>query len=329
MCSSDLPTVEFPTIRVSASRPGADPALMAATVAAPLERRLAGISGVTEITSTSSLGSTNITIQFDLSRNIDGAARDVQAALNAALTDLPGDLPSLPSFRKANPAAAPILILALTAKNTPASAIYDAADSIIAQRIAQIEGVSDVTVNGSEQPAIRIRVNPIAIASMGVSMEDVRTAVVNANAAGPAGFFDGPQRQQTIAINDQLRQAREYDTLVVKNVNGNVIRLSSIASIEQSVRNTRSAAWFNGQSSVLLMISKQADANVIDTVDRIKALIPELQRWIPADVEFSVLSDRTQTIRASVFDMQLTLLATMGTNCPWARPARFASAART
>ena len=308
---ASLPTVEFPTIRVSASRPGADPALMAATVAAPLERRLAGISGVTEITSTSSLGSTNITIQFDLSRNIDGAARDVQAALNAALTDLPGDLPSLPSFRKANPAAAPILILALTAKNTPASAIYDAADSIIAQRIAQIEGVSDVTVNGSEQPAIRIRVNPIAIASMGVSMEDVRTAVVNANAAGPAGFFDGPQRQQTIAINDQLRQAREYDTLVVKNVNGNVIRLSSIASIEQSVRNTRSAAWFNGQSSVLLMISKQADANVIDTVDRIKALIPELQRWIPADVEFSVLSDRTQTIRASVFDMQLTLLATI------------------
>jgi multidrug efflux pump len=308
---ASLPSVEFPTIRVSASRPGADPALMAATVAAPLERRLAGISGVTEITSTSSLGSTNITIQFDLSRNIDGAARDVQAALNAALTDLPGDLPSLPSFRKANPAAAPILILALTARNTPASAIYDAADSVIAQRIAQVEGVADVTVNGSEQPAIRIRVNPVAIASMGLSMEDVRTAVVNANAAGPAGYFDGAERQQTIAINDQLRQAREYDTLVVKNINGNVIRLSSIATIEQSVRNTRSAAWFNGQPSVLLVISKQADANVIDTVDRIMALIPELQRWIPADIEFSVLSDRTQTIRASVFDMQLTLLATI------------------
>ena len=308
---SSLPSIEFPTIRVSASRPGADPALMAATVAAPLERRLASISGVTEITSTSSLGSTNITIQFDLSRKIDGAARDVQAALNAALTDLPGDLPSLPSFRKTNPAAAPILILALTAKNIPASDIYDAADSIIAQRIAQVEGVSDVTVNGSEQPAVRIRVNPVAIASMGISMEDVRTAVVNANAAGPAGLFDGPDRAQTIAINDQLRKPREYDTLVVKNVNGNVIRLSSIATIEQSVRNTRSAAWFNGQPSVLLVISKQADANVIDTVDRIYALLPELQRWIPADIQFSVLSDRTLTIRASVFDMQLTLMATI------------------
>jgi multidrug efflux pump len=171
--------------------------------------------------------------------------------------------------------------------------------------------VSDVSVNGSEQPAVRIRVNPIAIASMGISMEDVRTAVVNANAAGPAGFFDGAERQQTIAINDQLRMPREYDTLVVKNVNGNVIRLSSIATIEQSVRNTRSAAWFNGQPSVLLVISRQADANVIDTVDRIMALIPELKRWIPADIEFSVLSDRTQTIRASVFDMQLTLVATI------------------
>ncbi|MEW6450098.1 MAG: efflux RND transporter permease subunit [Pseudomonadota bacterium] len=308
---SSLPSIEFPTIRVSASRPGADPALMAATVAAPLERRLASISGVTEITSTSSLGSTNITIQFDLSRNIDGAARDVQAALNAALTDLPGDLPSLPSFRKTNPAAAPILILALTAKNTPASDIYDAADSIIAQRIAQVDGVSDVTVNGSEQPAVRIRVNPVAIASMGISMEDVRTAVVNANAAGPAGLFDGPDRAQTIAINDQLRKPREYDTLVVTNVNGTVVRLSSIATIEQSVRNTRSAAWFNGQPSVLLVISKQGDANVIDTVDRIYALLPELQRWIPADIQFSVLTDRTLTIRASVFDMQLTLLATI------------------
>ena len=308
---ASLPTVEFPTIRVSASRPGADPALMAATMAAPLERRLAGISGVTEITSTSSLGSTNITIQFDLSRNIDGAARDVQAALNAALTDLPGDLPSLPSFRKSNPAAAPILILALTAKNMSASDIYDAADTVIAQRIAQIEGVSDVTVNGSEQPAIRIRVNPVAIASMGISMEDVRTTVVNANAAGPVGLFDGESRSQTIAINDQLRKPREYETLVVKNANGNIVRLSAIASIEQSVRNTRSAAWFNGQPSVLLVISKQADANVIDTVDRIHALIPELKRWIPADIEFSVLSDRTLTIRASVADMQLTLVATI------------------
>ena len=308
---ASLPTVEFPTIRVSASRPGADPSTMAATVAAPLERRLAEISGVTEITSVSSLGSTNITIQFDLNRNIDGAARDVQAALNASLTDLPGDLPTLPRFRKANPAAAPVLILALTAKTTSPSAIYDAADSVIAQRIAQVDGVAEVSVNGSEQPAIRIRVNPIAIASMGLSMEDVRTSIANANALGPLGVFDGPDRAQTIAINEQLREVRDYETLIVKVSNGNVVRLSAIASVEQSVRNSRSAAWFNLQPSVLLVITKQGDANVIDTVDQIRALLPELKRWIPADIEFSILSDRTQTIRASVRDMQLTLLATI------------------
>ena len=184
---ASMPTIEFPTIRVSASRPGADPAIMAATVAAPLERRLGEIAGVTEITSSSSLGSTNITIQFDLKRSIDGAARDVQAALNAALTDLPGDLPTLPTFRKVNPSATPIMILALTSKTTLPSYLYDVADSIIAQRMAQIEGVAEVTVNGAEQPAIRIRVNPVAIASMGVSMEDVRTAIANANAYESAG----------------------------------------------------------------------------------------------------------------------------------------------
>jgi hydrophobe/amphiphile efflux-1 (HAE1) family protein len=308
---ASLPTVEFPTIRVSASRPGADPATMASTVAAPLERRLAEISGVTEITSVSSLGSTSITMQFDLNRNIDGAARDVQAALNASLTDLPGDLPSLPSFRKANPAAAPVLILALTATTTSPSAIYDAADSIIAQRISQVHGVAEVSVNGSEQPAIRIRVNPVAIASMGMSMEDVRMAIVNANATGPLGVFDGAERAQTIALNDQLREVREYETLIVKVANGNVVRLSGIASVEQSVRNSRSAAWFNAQPSVLLVITKQGDANVIDTVDQIRELLPELKRWIPADIEFSVLSDRTLTIRASIHDMQLTLLATI------------------
>jgi hydrophobe/amphiphile efflux-1 (HAE1) family protein len=307
---ASLPTVEFPTIRVSASRPGADPSTMAATVAAPLERRLAEISGVTEITSVSSLGSTSITIQFDLNRGIDSAARDVQAALNASLTDLPGDLPTLPTFRKANPAAAPVLILALTATTTPPSAIYDAADSIIAQRISQVDGVAEVSVNGSEQPAIRIRVNPVAIASMGMSMEDVRMAVVNANAASPLGVFDGPGRAQTIAINDQLRKVRDYETLIVKIANGSVVRLSAIASVEESVRNSRSAAWFNAQPSVLLVITKQGNANVIETVDQIRKLLPELQRWIPADIQFSILSDRTQTIRASVRDMQLTLLAT-------------------
>jgi multidrug efflux pump len=307
---ASLPTVDFPTIRVSASRPGADPATMAATVAAPLERRLGEIAGVTEITSVSSLGNTNITVQFDLGRGIDRAARDVQAALNAALSDLPGDLPSLPTFRKFNPAASPIIILALTSDTMTPSALYDTADTVIAQRLLQVNGVADVTVSGAEQPAIRVRVNPIALASMGLNMDDVRTAIVNANTAGPVGAFDGVRLARTIAINDQMRNAREYDPIVVKAADGTVVRLSAVASIRQGVRNTLSAAWFNKQPSVLLIITKQADANVIETVDRIKTLLPELRRWIPAGVKISTLTDRTLTIRASVSDMQLTLLAT-------------------
>jgi multidrug efflux pump len=307
---ASLPSVEFPTISISASRPGADPNIMAATVAAPLERQLGIIAGVTEMTSTSSTGSTRISVQFDLSRNIEGAARDVQAALNAALTNLPGDMPTLPTFRKANPAAAPILILALTSKTMQASDIYDAADSIIVQRLSQVDGVADVTVAGSEQPAIRVRVDPARLAAMGLGMEDVRTAIANSNTVGPLGTFDGTKRATTIAMNDQLRAASDYAPVVVKTINGNVIRLSTVASISPSVRNSKSAGWYNRDPSVLLIITKQADANVIDTVDRIYELLPELRQWIPAGLEISVLTDRTQTIRASVHDMQLTLAAT-------------------
>jgi len=308
---ASLPSVDFPTIFVTANRPGADPNIMAATVAAPLERRLGEISGVTELTSVSSLGNSRITVQFDLTRSIEGAARDVQAALNAALSDLPGDLPTLPTFRKANPAAAPILILALTSKTMQPAEVYDAADSIIAQRLSQVDGVGDVTVAGSEQPAIRVRVDPARIAAMGVSMEDVRTAIANSNAVGPLGTFDGAKRGVTIGINAQLRTPVEYNPLVVKTVDGTVIRLSTMASIEPSVRNSRSAGWFNKEPSVLLIVTKQANANVLDTVDRIYDLLPELRQWVPAGLDISILADRTQTIRASVHDMQLTLGATV------------------
>ncbi len=307
---ASLPSVEFPTISVSASRPGADPNIMAATVAAPLERQLGTIAGVTELTSVSSLGLSRISVQFDLARSIEGAARDVQAALNAALTDLPGDMPTLPTFRKANPAAAPILILALTSKTMPGSAIYDAADSVIVQRLSQVDGVADVTVAGSEQPAIRVRVDPARLAAMGLSMEQVRTAIANSNTVGPLGSFDGDKRATSIGVNDQLRTAEEYDPIVVKTINGTVIRLSTVATIRPSVRNSRSAGWYNRDPSVLLIITKQGDANVIETVDRIYALLPELRQWIPAALNIAVLSDRTQTIRASVHDMQLTLAAT-------------------
>jgi multidrug efflux pump len=306
-----LPNVEFPTIHVSASRPGADPSTMAATVAAPLERRLGEIPGVIELTSTSSLGTSSISIQFDIGRKIDSAARDVQAALNAAVADLPGDLPSLPSFRKANPNGAPILILALTSDTLPPSAIYDVADTVVAQRISQVDGVAEVNVAGAEQPAMRVRVNPVAIAAIGMSMEDVRLAIINANAAGPLGAFDSDGVAQTIATNAQMRDPREYRNIVVKSQNGAVTLLGAIATVEQSTRNSRSAAWFNGQPAILINITKQADANVIETVDRIYEMLPELKRWVPAGIRFQVLTDRTLMIRASVRDMQLTLGATI------------------
>ncbi len=308
---ASLPSIEFPTIFISANRPGAAPDVMAATVAAPLERQLGTIPGVSELTSVSSLGSSRIVVQFDLSRSIEGAAQDVQAALNAALTDLPGDMPSLPKFRKVNPSARPILILALTSNTLRGSELYDAADSVIAQRLSQVDGVADVTVAGSEQPAIRVRVDPTRLAAMNVSMEQVRTAIANSNAVGPLGSFDGPERATTIGINNQLSKAGQYDPVVVKTVNGTVIRLSNIATIRPSVRNSRSAGWYNLKPSVLLIITKQADANVIETVDRIYKVLPEIQKWVPAGVDISLLADLTGTIHASVDDMQLTLLASI------------------
>ena len=307
---ASLPSVELATIRVNAARPGADPDTMAKSVAAPLERRLGEIAGVTDITSVNSLGLSSISIQFDLSRKIEGAARDVQAALNAAITDLPGDLPALPTFRKMNPAAAPILILVMTSKTLPPDALYDAADTVIAQRLSQVSGVADVSVSGADQPAIRIRVDPAALAAMGVSMEDVRAAIVNANAAGPLGAFDGTALAETIAVNDQLRDPRAYADIVVKSTGSTVVRLGAIAKIERSTRNTRSVAWYNNEPAVLLVITKQADANVIETVDHIHELLPALKRWIPEGIDISVLTDRTLTVRSSVREMQLTLGAT-------------------
>ena len=304
---ASLPAVDFPTLRVQASRPGADPETMAATIAAPLERRLGEIAGVTELTSVSSQGSTSISVQFDLSRSIDGAARDVQAALNAASADLPGDLPQVPTFRKYNPSSAPVLILAMTSKSLSPSAIYDAADTVVAQRISQVDGVAQVDVSGAEQPAIRVRVNPTLLASMGLSLEEVRSAIEAANTLSPVGAVDADKQQITLDTNDQLRKPEDYGALVLKTNAGSIVRLSSVASIEQGSRNTRSAAKYDRQPAVLLIIRKQPDANVIETVDRVKALLPDLSRWIPAGIDIRVLSDRTTTIRASVHDMQLTL----------------------
>ena len=308
---ASLPTVDLPTIVVSASRPGADPASMAASVAAPLERHLGTIAGVTQLTSVSSLGSSTIIAQFDLSRSVDGAAQDVQAALNAAATDLPGDLPTLPSFRKINPAAAPVLILALTSDNVAPSAIYDAADTVVVQRISQVDGVGGVTVSGADQPAVRVRLDPDRLSAMGLSLDAVRTAIVNASVLGPFGSIDGASGAFSLAVNSQLRTPEAYGRIIVQSGDGTAVRLSDIATVEPGVRNSRSDAWFDGKPAVLLNITKQADANVIATVDGVKELIPELQRLIPAGVKISILSDRTTTIHASVNDMQWTLLATI------------------
>ena len=304
---SSLPAVDFPTIRVSASRPGADPAIMAATVAAPLERRLGEIAGVTEITSTSSLGNSAITVQFDVKRDIDKAARDVQAAINAAMSDLPGDLPTMPFFRKTNPAAMPVLVLAIRSDTLPTSQLYDIADSVIAQRIAQIKGVAEVTVNGAEQPAIRVRVDPSRLTSMGISIDAVRLALVNANALGPLGTFDGIRQSEMLATNAQLQTLEDFARVVITVRNNVAITLGDVADIRQGVRNTRAAGWFNGKPAVLLLITKQPQANVIETVDKVKALLPELNRFIPASVSISVVSDRTSTIRASIQDLMVTL----------------------
>ena len=305
---ASMPSIEFPTIRVNATRPGADPETMAASVASPLERRLGEIAGVSEMTSTSSLGSTSISIQFDLNRNIDGAGRDVQAALNAATADLPGDLPQVPTFRKMNPSAAPILILALTSKTMTTSAIYDTADTTIGQRISQVEGVADVTVSGADQPATRIQVDPSLVASMGVSFEDVKNAVAAANDLSPIGSVDGDVQTIILESNPQLTDPEDYKNIVVKNKpNGDVVRVGDVAKVILGTRNAFSSARFGHQPAVLLIITKKPDANVIETVDRVKALLPQLKEWIPAGIDISILTDRTTTIRASVHDMQWTL----------------------
>ena len=303
-----LPSVDIPTIVVFAGRPGADPETMAASISAPLERRLGEIPGVTEITSTSSTGSASIVVQFDIDRPIEGAAHDVQAAINAAYTDLPSDLPTRPYYRKFNPAEAPIMTLSLTSDTLSTAAVYDAADTILAQRLSQIEGVSQVTVNGAEKPAVRVRLNPAALRAAGLSSQDVYTAVRNANVNGPIGGLQGPERAETLELNGQITQASDYARLVLKTANGASVRLSDVAEVLDGVANTKLAAWQGTQPAILLTLTKTAGANVIDTVDRMRATLPQLLAWIPPDIRVATLSDRTTTIRASVNDVEITLL---------------------
>ena len=305
---SPLPQVDFPTISVQASLPGASPETMAATVATPLERALGRIAGVTEMTSQSSLGSSRIVLQFDLDRDIDGAARDVQAAINAARQLLPSGLPSNPTYRKVNPADAPIMILALTSDTLRQGQLYDAASTIIAQKLSQIEGVGQVTVGGSALPAVRVELNPQTLNKYGIGLEDVRLALAATNANRPKGSVEDGDRHWQIHANDQATTAAEYLPLVIAYRNGAAVRLSDVADVVDSVQDLRNAGSANGKRSVLVIINRQPNANIIETVDRVIALLPSLRASIPAAIDLDLMMERTTTIRASLRDVERTLL---------------------
>jgi multidrug efflux pump len=303
-----LPQLDFPVILVSASLPGASPETMAASVATPLERSLGRIAGVSEMTSTSSLGSTRIILVFDFDRDINGAARDVQAAINAAQSLLPTGMPSRPSYRKANPSDAPIMILTLTSDIYNPGQLYDYASTQLAQKLSQIEGVGDVTVGGSSLPAVRVELNPQALFNQGVSLDAVRTAISNANQRRPQGAIDDVQQRWQLRTNGELQTASEYQPLVVHYNNGAAVRLSDVANVQDSVQDVRNAGMTNGKAAVLLVVRKSPEANIIDTVDRIRGELPELHDVIPAAIDLQIAQDRSPTIRASLHEVEQSLI---------------------
>nr|WP_306278172.1 MULTISPECIES: multidrug efflux RND transporter permease subunit MdtC [unclassified Pantoea] len=303
-----LPQVDFPVIVISASLPGAAPEIMASSVATPLERSLGRIAGVSEMTSTSSLGSTRIILVFDFDRDINGAARDVQAAINAAQSLLPTGMPSRPTYRKVNPSDAPIMIMTLTSDTYNPGQLYDYASTQLAQKLSQIEGVGDVTVGGSSLPAVRVALNPQALFNQGVSLDAVRTAISNANQRRPQGALDDSQQRWQLRTNDALQTASEYQPLIVHYNNGAAVRLSDVATVEDSVQDVRNAGMSRGKPAVLLLIRKTPEANVIDTVDRIRAEMPLLHEVIPAAINLQIAQDRSPTIRASLHEVEQSLV---------------------
>jgi multidrug efflux pump len=303
-----LPRVDYPTINVNSALPGASPETMASAVATPLERRFGRIAGLTEITSVSSLGSVSLTLQFDLDRDVDSAARDVQAAINAAAGDLPPNLPTRPNFRKVNPADAPILILSLTSKTLRLAQVYDAANTILAQKIAQVQGVGQVFVGGGQNPAVRVQVDPAVLAGLGLGMEDVRTVLSQATVDQPKGALAGARQSQTIAANDQLMGAKSYRDLVISYQGNAAVRLGDVARVIDDVEDNRVAAWTNGIRSVSLLVRRQPGANIIEVIDRIKRMLPSLAQSVSPSIDIQVAVDRAGTIRASVRDVERTLL---------------------
>jgi hydrophobe/amphiphile efflux-1 (HAE1) family protein len=306
-----LPQVEFPTIQISANLPGASPETMASSVATPLENQLAQIAGITQMSSTSTLGSTSITLQFDLDIEINSAAQEVQSAINAAGGQLPDELPSPPTYRKVNPADSPIMILSVRSDVLPLTAVSDYANNVVAQQLSQLPGISQVNVAGQLKPAVRVQVDPARLASLGLSMEDVRGVIASATINSPKGNLDGARQSLAIYANDQLVTAAPYNDLIIAYRNGAPIRIRDIGRAVDGPENTRSAAWLQGRRGVGLVIFKQSDANVIETVDRIRALVPSLQASVPPALKIDVLIDRTGTIRASVAEVELHLVLTM------------------
>ncbi len=307
-----LPSVDFPVITVGAGLPGASPEIMASSVAAPLERELGQIAGVNEMTSASDLGSTSITLQFDLNRNIDGAARDVEAAINAARANLPANLPNNPGYRKVNPADAPIIILALTSDVYTRGQMYDAASTILMQRLSQIEGVGQVNIGGGASPAVRVEVNPTLLNSFGLSLTDVARVLNQQNVNLPKGQLQDANTLADIVDNDQLLEAMDYRPLVVGYDQGAAVKLSDVAEVNDSEENIRTAGFLNGRLSVPIIVLREPGANIIDTVDRIKAALPALKASIPAGMNMTVVFDRTTTIRASVREIERTLVISIG-----------------
>ena len=307
-----LPRVDFPTINVNAGLPGASPETMASSVATPLERRFGRIAGVTEITSTSALGSASLTLQFDLDRDVDAAARDVQAAINAAGGDLPQNLPSRPRFGKVNPADAPILILSMTSPTLPLAQIFDTANSILAQKISQVDGVGQVFVGGGQQPAVRVQVDPAAAAGLGLSLEDVRLALSQSTVDQPKGAIGGASQARVISANDQLGKAASFGELVISHQGNAVVRLRDIATVMDDVENNRTAAWTDGGRSVMMIVRRQPGANIIDVIERVKKILPVLTRSISPAIDVRIALDRSQTIRASVADVEFNLLLSVG-----------------
>ncbi|MDE2149333.1 MAG: efflux RND transporter permease subunit [Gammaproteobacteria bacterium] len=303
-----LPQADLPFIFVSTSEPGASPQTMATTVAAPLERRLGAIAGVTEITSSSRQGNAGIVLQFDVARDVNGAARDVQAAINAAAPDLPAGLPNPPQYFKANPADSPILVLSLTSTTLPLAQLYAVADQMVGQRIRQINGVSEVDIAGGANPSVRVQVNPARLASMGMTLDDVRNAIIRTTDNGPKGAVTGFGQRYAIVANDQLTDVTQFRDIIIAYRNGAPVRLADVATVSDGQENDQQAAWFNNQRAILVLVRKQAKANIIETVDAIKAALPAVTALIPAGAQLSIVSDRTQTIRASVNEVQIALL---------------------